>query len=259
MTRNRVILVCALVGLGSFVALAAIYLGFNDASQANTAREKIALEMAKLLGQLVLIGIVGVIVKAVIDEYSAERESREARTDMRNGVRRDLREVYAKVEMASDLIEAAKTVEMYERQICNIMELHSRLAEIRHEATIPKGLFAEQEKLKERLECMEAYLRRLIDEYREKYSDLKMLEEKRQGGNVSVNMNAQLNELPVLKDFREAHEEGDFNKSFREPYFDARRAIILEVLKDVTDVKPAGNVNRERVPRSEGSTAPLRK
>jgi hypothetical protein len=123
------------------------------------------------------------------------------------------------------------------------MGLRSRLGEIRHEIFYSPEVFVEKETLTGQVKGMEKYLKLLIDEYGVRYQQLSMrqseYEAERKRGHTSIDMDAELNTLPLLRDFREAPEkpsgqlDGAFFQDFRMNYFNVRQSMIAQILKGV--------------------------
>jgi hypothetical protein len=152
-----------------------------------------------------------------------------------------LRDVFAQVETARNLIEGAKSAKTYGEQMRQIMTLRTRLGELRHEIEYSTEVFQRRSEIARHVKGMEGYLALLIAEYGERYQRLEVLqgqyEAEKKRGSPTINMNDELNKCPVLKDFREAHQElsgenrGRFHNDFQVSYFNARQAIIPQLLR----------------------------
>lgn len=243
---SRVFVICVLIFLLSFAVVWGVYTFIPEDATPGTIRNAITLELAKIFTQLAVIGVVGTLIKFLLDEHAVRRRRDEAeeaeqqrqqnaRRDFRQGLWRGLRDVYSQVENARNLIEGAKSARTYGQQVREIMDLRTQLGEIRHEVAFSADTFEAKEALSSWIRRMEKYLEGLIEEYGKEYKSLSdsqsAYEKEKDSGRTTIDMDVELDRLSKLRDFRHAGETGEFHREFRLSYFRARQAILKELEK----------------------------
>ncbi len=233
---------CTLVLIASGMIIAWVYFSAEPLEKSDTVRTAILVDLAKTFAQLAVIGVIGAFIKWLLDNHDQTKRARDTTMGLRKDVWRDLRGVYGEVEKARSLIEGAKSALTYGNQLRHIMDLRSLLGEIRHEVAISRDTFSNQDAVKNYVKGMEKYLDRLIEEYEGKYLALSLQQsqyeaEMKAGVKLTVDMARELDKLLVLKDFRVAavekkgEFEGGYHEQFRVNYFDARQAVLKDILR----------------------------
>lgn len=190
-------------------------------------------ELAKLSTQLILIVVFGGI---LIQEYNRKRERKQALNDFRKMILRELIRAYADAKKARRLLRAKCVSKandknedvgeipyvVYEEQIHNINDVQLRLEILVDEIDTFKEAFTNEVKLKEQLDTMEKYLRRLISEY-EKISST--------NGHLECIPLARLNRLSHFIRRGTGTEKSQFGKEFTPVFLKSLELIRAESLK----------------------------
>ncbi len=213
--------ICVAVLIVSAAVVAWVYWSVDAGEMSDTIREAIRVDIAKTFTQLAVLGVIGAFIKWLLEGYDSFRRERDARDRAKRELWRDLRQVYAEVMKARDLIDAEQTPLAYGAQLSRLMDARASLGEIRHEVKLWPGLFKQDEEIAERILQMERYLDdQLIQEYRNNYAAL----------SGAPSLAAAASQLPMLQDYLSSDEGGLFHTQFRMNYFEARTEILQDLL-----------------------------
>jgi hypothetical protein len=239
-----VIVVSAIAfGLGSW-----LWFQIGAWEQGATTQLEILREIVKLLVQLVLIGILGALVKFLLDEVSASRreqdnERERARTEketklsLQKELLGKLSAAHRKVQSAPNYIEAARSAKTYGEQLRVIMDAKFDLDSVASEIETSTTLFSESATIHGHLQTMVQYLDRLVGEYRDEYQQLSTVQEsveaqedertKREARDL---LWKKIQKLPHLKDLREAPEGSGYEREYLHGYNQCRHLMLIQML-----------------------------
>jgi hypothetical protein len=202
-------IVVVLVGAAAFISL-------DDAG-----RRGVLGKVAELSYQFVVVVLLGALLKKVIDEAQDWRRIRDARREQQLGVIRRLINVSHALDRTRVLVLANRSVRMWTEQMNErVILAHTELRDIRHdersatEAGIP--LFARWATVLPEIRKMEAYLRRLINEFASSKKGLAELQlEAERNRSRQDEVWKRMCELATLGDLVK---DGDGYGEFREAY-----------------------------------------
>jgi hypothetical protein len=118
------------------------------------------------------IGILGAVVKFLLDQHSLARNRADALNEFRKEILRRLVDAKNQVRDVPSLIEVDPSAKAYGEQMRALIGSRHDLSLIRHEIETSKQAFSNLEDLKGRLLQMEKHLGDLINEFKTHYRDL---------------------------------------------------------------------------------------
>ena len=206
-------------GSSIVVAISVVTIGIIMIFNAD-ARSELSVELVKSLLQVIVIATLGGVVSLLTQEYSRERERREALNDFRKTLLGNLVQVFRETKKARRLLRARRgSLQFYDEQMALINDLQLDLETINEEIETTDQAFPGEE-VKRKIATMAKYLNILVEEYERNMPKLN-----RETPSTS------LDELKYLNDFIGSFRESKFSKDFVYLYHDAlksMRGVIME-------------------------------
>lgn len=242
---------------GALVAL--LYFGPGDNASLPPLRADILKSIAGAILQLTILGVAGVAVKALFDRHQerrkearedAERERvekeaaaekrrqvRNALTELRKALLRRLLSANRTVRKARILLPAHASAKTYGEQMRTLIDIQLELSDIRHEIETTPALFPSGNEVGRHLDMMEAYLKKLVDEYQSRYQEIVSAELTKDRSAVR----AALNKLDGYRDFVVGEVKGSgLDTEYLQPYWAAKEAMRRDILNELSDADGAG-------------------
>ncbi len=135
-------------------------------------RDKIGIELVKLLLQVLVMAILGGIVSLLTEDFNHRRRKAEALNDYRKTLLNRLVQAYSGVKRARRLLRAKPSVSNYDEQMGTISETQLDLEAIVEEIKSSTYAFSHAEIAISSIQRMADYLNRLVDEYEKKRSKI---------------------------------------------------------------------------------------
>jgi phage-related minor tail protein len=189
MSGRRLVVVLGAIVVLVMAAIAAIY-----AQGAPSFRSELEKEFAKALSQLVLIGVIGVLAKALVDDYAKAKEAARAATERaraaddaahkaRVGALAVLTENYWRIKKALHMIEAHKSAKTYGEQMRAIIDHRLALQQLHNEIVAGMRALRESEQIGQALYELDRRLEALVEEWTENYLRLSRLQKEDEAEN----------------------------------------------------------------------------
>jgi hypothetical protein len=175
---GRILIIIGAVG-GTIVAVLIGFLAYR--SQRDTGQDKIHQEVAKLAFQFLLVGILGVLVKFLLDRYHDRAKRVDSLADYRVDVSRKLVSVTNRVRNVPMVVNVHQSLKAYDEQMYEVLDAHRDLKVLRHDVdNLGTGddnqAFKQWPEIREFLLDMEDYLRKLLREWQLSYAELSKLQ-----------------------------------------------------------------------------------
>lgn len=206
-------------------------------------REEIITEFSKGLIQLIVIGTLGLVVKLLIDRYTDTLNKQKQENEKR--LRKNQEEIaYLKnfynelmgenkiIRKGRSLILANRSVKSYGIQMNAIMDSKFKINELRHELILTT--ICDKSRLKEiddALDCLEKYLKNIIDEFRREYKNLSELQRQSPSTYSAAEIWEKLSSLKELKGFLDDQKNGSYQKKYVSAYFKAKNNIQAKLIE----------------------------
>jgi hypothetical protein len=159
------------------VAAAAVVALYISAVTADTELKK-ALQTASLT--LIFGALLGGFVKLLLDDFDRGRQERAEHAEFLIRILSDLKSVYDRTERAKVLIPAHQSVMTYGNEMRDLIEARTRLLNVIRAIKVQdvSGVEGDWVPLQVHIETMEAYIRRLIDDFQDHYKELSATQSK---------------------------------------------------------------------------------
>lgn len=236
--------------IGVILIISALTVGslyyYDDAqTRISSLRLDIKKELAKILLQLVIIGIIGVFIKHLFDQHAKEKERRSSENEFRLELIRRFLKTYREIRKTRIYLETVQSAKMYRDQMKVIIEVRLDLSEILHEIETAGNVFKNVKMLQGKINLMEEHLKKLISEFEYEYNLIANMQKQYEKDYVGLNekekererktkyeeIRKEINSLTCLSDFRKAPKEGDFHKDYLSNYFEVRDELRLQYWK----------------------------
>jgi hypothetical protein len=186
----------------------------------------IGLEIAKALTQFLLVGVLGVLISLLVQNFNRQRDKEVLVNELRKTVLTDLITAYSdtkkarRILMGNRLSDERLTYAIYDEQIKNIIATQLAFELITHQITTHKDYFGvNSEAIIRNVTAMEKYLGAIIDEYKDSLK-----------GEARIPATLAIASLPKLSSsMGKEQEANNFLKEFVEPY----RSTVAEIRKQV--------------------------
>ncbi len=164
-TRRNLWIMAAVVIIAATVAVILSFIT-NDTDFKKTLQSaSIALIFGSLLGGLI---------KLLLDDFDRGRQQRAEQAQFLLTVLADLKSVYDRTERAKVLISAHKSAKTYGDEMRDLIEARVKLLNVIRavKVQLESGPKSEGDKLEQCVASMEKYLKKLIDEFQDRYKDI---------------------------------------------------------------------------------------
>ena len=242
---------------------------FHQYLRSDTARDTLLVETSKSIMQLVFVVALGGLLKLLFDQVAEEyqrkqkkKEEERLRQQAANAVRTNIlndlitaRTGIEAVRLRYGIEESEGPAAVYKATIVSILEARVNLARIYNAVITARYLFANDEKIAERIVWMKGYLDGLIREYDNEVSRLRSLNSEDQAGVIK--------NLPHFGDFLSDPEKSKYGREFLEQ---AYRPVVKEIRVEVlrgnnvkeADLDQAQNETTIARPRQMEETSDLK-
>jgi hypothetical protein len=189
-------------------------------------KDSVGFEVVKVLAQFLLVGVLGVLISLLVQNYNRQRDKEGLVNDLRKTVLTDLITAYSDTKRARRIIMGNRLsneklpYKIYDEQIRNIIATQLAFELITHQITTHQSYFGKNVKLIiSNVTKMEKYLGDIIDEYKDVLR-----------GQSQIPEILSLSSLPKLSSsMGKEREANNFKKEFVEPY----RATVEEIRQQV--------------------------
>jgi hypothetical protein len=189
-------------------------------------KDSVGYEIVKVLAQFLLVGVLGVLISLLVQNYNRQRDKEGLVNDLRKTVLTDLITAYSdtkrarRIIMGNRLADERLLYKIYDEQIRNIIATQLAFELITHQITTHQAYFGKNVKLIiSNVTRMEKYLGDIINEYKDVLK-----------GQSQIPETLSLSSLPELSSSMGKEKEADnFKKEFVEPY----RATVDEIRQQV--------------------------
>ena len=218
--KKNLILVFSFVGIAAVGGI--IFLVVSK----RAVKDSLEFEIAKVLAQFLLVGVLGVLISLLVQNYNRQRDKEVLVNDLRKTVLNDLIKAYSdtkrarRILMSNRLADGILTYQIYDEQIRNVITTQLAIELIAHQIKTHEAYFGKQVKsIIDNVTRMEKYLGGIIGEYKD------VLKEEAQIPTI-----LSVASLPNLNSsMGKEKEENNFGKEFVEPY----RSAVAEIRKQV--------------------------
>jgi len=218
--KRNLILVFGLVGaaaVGGIIFLVA---------SGRAVKESVEFEVVKVLVQFLLVGVLGVLISLLVQNYNRQRDKEVLVNELRKTVLTDLITAYSDTKRARRILMGNRlsgerlTYKIYDEQIRNIITTQLALELITHQLKTHEAYFGRNAKsIIDNVTRMEKYLGEVIDEYKDVLK-----------GEAQVPTTLAIASLPRLSSSMGREKEANnFGKGFVKPY----RSTVAEIRKQV--------------------------
>lgn len=225
MSDRKLMLIFAAIGacvLGAAVALVCFGLA---------GRGTLGFEIVKLLVQFLLVGILGVLISLLVQNYNRHRDREVTINDLRKAVLARLIRAYSDTKQARRIIMAHRlndgtrlTYEVYDEQMKSISQTQLALEILNHEIQTLRVYFGDRSgRIIENIGKMEKFLGDIIDEYKDSLQSVDSDPE-----------HIPLASLPTLGSSMGKTNENNFRTRFVEPYREAVATIRNQILESTS-------------------------
>jgi hypothetical protein len=189
----------------------------------------LSFELIKLLVQFFLVGVLGVVISLLVQNYNRQRDREILINELRKAVLTNLIRAYSdtkkarRILMGNRLAKNSLPFKVYDQELRNIIDTQLALEILNHQITTSQRHFGENadEKIIANVEAMEKYLGEIIDEYKDCMTSFNNLPE-----------SLQLSSLPKLAaTMGKENEASNFRKQFVTCY----RKAVAEIRKQILD------------------------
>jgi len=218
--KKNLILAFSIVGV---IAIGVII--FLVASK-RAVKDTVEFEIVKVLVQFMLVGVLGVLISLLVQNYNRQRDKGVLVNDLRKTVLTDLITAYSdtkrarRILMGNRLADDRLTYKIYDEQIRNVIATQLAFELIAHQLKTHEAYFGKHaESIIVNVTRMEKYLGEIIDEYKDVLK-----------AEVQIPTTLTIASLPKLSSsMGKEKEANNFGKEFVQPY----RSAVAEIRKQV--------------------------
>jgi hypothetical protein len=218
--KKNLILAFSIVGV---IAIGVII--FLVASK-RAVKDTVEFEIVKVLTQFTLVGVLGVLISLLVQNYNRQRDKEVLVNDLRKTVLTDLITAYSDTKRARRILMGNRlagdrlTYKIYDEQMRNVIATQLAFELIAHQLKTHKAYFGKQaESIIDNVTRMEKYLGEIIDEYKDVLK-----------AEVKIPTTLTIASLSTLgSSMGKEKEANNFGKEFVQPY----RSAVAEIRKQV--------------------------
>lgn len=223
MNRKLTLVVLASIAAVTLIAIAAILL------YALPPHGSMRFEIVKLLGQFFLVGVLGVVISLLVQDYNRQRDKEMLINDLRKTVLRDLIRAYSDTKKARRILMGQRLAggtipfAVYDQEMRNVIDTQLALEILNHQIMTSQKYFGPNVKktIIDEVEAMEKYLGSIIDEYKDSLTSY-----------AETPDTVTLEKLPELaSSMGKSNESVGFRARFADPY----RSAVAEIRKQILD------------------------
>ncbi len=169
MSNKKLAQILSLIAAVAIVLIVAL-LSFRPAQ-----KDSIAFEVVKILVQFLFVGVLGVIISLLVQNYNRQRDKELLVNDLRKAVLANLIRAYSdtkkarRIIMGNRLSKGMIPYRIYDEQMRSIIDTQLALEILNHQIATSHTYFGRnvKEVIIKNIEAMEKYLGQIIDEYKD--------------------------------------------------------------------------------------------
>jgi len=227
--------------IAAFIVLAVGLFSLIFASGDDAFQTDLSKEAAKVLLQLVLIGILGTCAKLLLDQYAADRQRqmqqlerdstlREARHKAHLDALNALTTSYWQIKKAFHIISAHRSAKSYGEQMLQIIDYRLTLQRLNNEIAANMYMLDDKAAITSNLTKMDEWLDKVLQEWRDVYLELSQLQKQDEATDKPEEKKVpdRIDALPVLNRIKQ-----DGFEALHGPFEKAADAIRRQLLGDL--------------------------
>jgi hypothetical protein len=232
--RRRGLLLILLFAVGAVLALAALAYASLNGPRRNAVLE----EVPKATFTFLLVGVLGVLVKYLVDRHRDERAREEQMDDFRKEMIDRLVEATSRIRRVPMLVDAHRSAKAYAEQMKETIDAYLEIRRTRHEIENIADLAFRNwaPDIRNNIQAMEHYLEEVIAEFRASGAEILELDRKaRRGWRGQAKVWRRISSLPRMEEMLAEHPSlgarSPFYVGYLEPYGKALADMRRELLR----------------------------